>query len=151
MLTIDFRTVKKAAHLRSNIESTITTARAIEYKLNNWYRDAFVGEPQDGTSLTPTTRGTGVLRIASIYCYILIHRTLLKITLGTPFFDRFYKNAVQYTSRVFFQLESLTLLDMESFWFSCELQLITAIRHQMLMTRQGREHNLTRLQTSWYF
>lgn len=115
--------MRNAKQLRSNIEDAIATAGAIEDKLDDWCIDALGSQSNNGTASDSKLRASiGVLRIASIYCYILLHQTLLKTTLGTPFFDHCYDDAVQYTSRFFFQLESLKLLELKSFWFSCEFK-----------------------------
>lgn len=103
-LICQFRTMRKMAQLRSDVESTIASAGVIEDRLDDWCQDSLTVLPPDGAFSTPTMRSISVLRVASIYCYILIHRMLLKTTLGTPFFDHSYEDAVQYTSRVFFQL-----------------------------------------------
>ena len=126
MLIINLRTVKKAAQLCLDIEDTVNKARCIEGKLDEWCKMVLVSQDHaTSASRAIITGKVGALRVASIYCYILIHRTILKTTLGTTFFAHCYKNAVQYTNQMFVQLESLTLLDFESFWFSCEPCFLT--------------------------
>lgn len=111
------RTVKTASKLRSNINGTISTASHIESKLDEWFTDTFSAQSGEEAQ---APQNLAILRIASVYCHILLHRTLLKTAISTSLFPHYYNNAPHYVKQIFIHLQSPTLLDLESFWFSCK-------------------------------
>lgn len=61
----------------------------------------------------------GVLIVAYLYCLLLLYKTWLRATEGTPYFANAIQSALTFSSNLCIELSNLGLDEFTTFWFSC--------------------------------
>ncbi|KAH8658646.1 hypothetical protein BGZ60DRAFT_123495 [Tricladium varicosporioides] len=112
----DLTAWKAAERLLSDIDRALQTASDIESQLDSW-RDVML-KSLNSLQLQSDTVHFGNLKIAYIYCRILVFRSVFRVTQNHIEFPRIFNDSVRFLDLVATELRTLTIEHFALFWFS---------------------------------
>ncbi|KAE8443878.1 hypothetical protein EG329_001287 [Mollisiaceae sp. DMI_Dod_QoI] len=129
-----FMSIKQEAWLRSDIPRAVASSNKIHGEVREWSVMALSDASQVSQTSSEMSPPIGALLIASIYCHILLYRFILKLTIRTPYFAVSFDDALKFGQEIRKRLlECLTLVQLESFWFSWSRAQFNAIADFMAL------------------